>query len=345
MLPRLWPVACRPAGAPPGFGHKIYQGEDPRLAPLLEAVAGAARTRPAGATSSTTCSPRPAPWIMRWAERRDLGVGALSYVGELPADVPSLAVARLAGFRRLPTSTRSSSTCRVVASLARRARSLSGRVVTIGFRARSSTPCVGDPCPVSVRLRVHFRFGFCRCFPMAVEEDPLFRRAPRTWRRVVAPHPRRDDHLAAIARPSVAAAGDVCRVADNDLEGGADAAARPHSATPRSIETHRSSRRAFVPRNVSSSRDSFTSLRPAAALVAITRLIPTTNSTPCPPSCARWMISAASGTGRTTIVLSTRGRPCASRIDLCLWLIQRLKSGKRGPMVLAREVHPQPPSA
>ena len=80
----------------PGFGHKIYQGEDPRLAPLLEAVAllpDAAGRRDVVDDLRAETSDR----IMR-QPNVDLGVGALSFVGGLPADVPLFAVARIAGF-------------------------------------------------------------------------------------------------------------------------------------------------------------------------------------------------------------------------------------------------------
>ncbi len=54
-------------------------------------------TRPAGATSSTTCSPRRAS-ASRVGRTSTSGVGALAFVGGLPADVPLFAVARIAGF-------------------------------------------------------------------------------------------------------------------------------------------------------------------------------------------------------------------------------------------------------
>jgi citrate synthase len=102
-------VECEEIGAPaavarrlharerlPGFGHKIYQGEDPRLAPLLEAVA--LLPDPNGRNDVVEdLRVETSNRLMR-RPNVDLGVGALSFVGGLPADVPLFAVARLAGF-------------------------------------------------------------------------------------------------------------------------------------------------------------------------------------------------------------------------------------------------------
>ncbi len=80
----------------PGYGHKIYKGEDPRLAPLLEVVASL--PDPAGRRDVVT--DLLAETGIRFTRRPnvDLGLGALSFVGGLPSDVPLFAVARLAGF-------------------------------------------------------------------------------------------------------------------------------------------------------------------------------------------------------------------------------------------------------
>jgi citrate synthase len=80
----------------PGFGHKIYAGDDPRLAPLREAI---------------SLLPDPherAGWVeeviaevgMRVPKRPnvDLGLGALTYVAGLEPELPLFAVARIAGF-------------------------------------------------------------------------------------------------------------------------------------------------------------------------------------------------------------------------------------------------------
>ena len=47
-------------------------------------------------TSSPTSAPRPGGFTRR--PNVDLGLGALSFVGDLPADVPLFATARIAGF-------------------------------------------------------------------------------------------------------------------------------------------------------------------------------------------------------------------------------------------------------
>lgn len=80
----------------PGFGHKIYRTCDPRFATLLERVRelpdhhGRMRHLDELLTVSGALVDRP-PNI-------DLALGALNYVGGLPADTPLFAVARIAGF-------------------------------------------------------------------------------------------------------------------------------------------------------------------------------------------------------------------------------------------------------
>jgi citrate synthase len=80
----------------PGFGHKIYAGDDPRLAPLLEAV----DTLPDPGGRSVTVHEVIAAASGRLVRRPnvDLGLGALLFVAGLPADTPIFAVARIAGF-------------------------------------------------------------------------------------------------------------------------------------------------------------------------------------------------------------------------------------------------------
>lgn len=80
----------------PGFGHKIYAGDDPRLGPLREAIAllpdphGRARlVEDVIAEAGARVTKRP---------NVDLGLGALTFVAGLPADLPLFAVARIPGF-------------------------------------------------------------------------------------------------------------------------------------------------------------------------------------------------------------------------------------------------------
>ena len=80
----------------PGFGHKIYKGDDPRLAPLLEAVATLPDPHGRAAVLDDLLREAGARLVQR--PNVDLGLGALAYIGELPADVPLFAVARIAGF-------------------------------------------------------------------------------------------------------------------------------------------------------------------------------------------------------------------------------------------------------
>ena len=80
----------------PGFGHKIYKGDDPRLAPLLEAIA--LLPDPRGRADVLTDLIREAGIRMTRRANIDLGLGALAFIAELAPDIPLFAVARLAGF-------------------------------------------------------------------------------------------------------------------------------------------------------------------------------------------------------------------------------------------------------
>ena len=80
----------------PGFGHRVYQRGDPRFAALLASV-DAIPTRP---TRRAVVHD-----VVAEAGRRigpvpnvDLAVGALTFVGGLPASAPIFAVARIAGW-------------------------------------------------------------------------------------------------------------------------------------------------------------------------------------------------------------------------------------------------------
>ena len=80
----------------PGFGHKIYKGDDPRLAPLLEAIT--LLPDPRGRADVVTDLLREAGVRLTRRANIDLGLGALAFIAELPPDVPVFAIARLAGF-------------------------------------------------------------------------------------------------------------------------------------------------------------------------------------------------------------------------------------------------------
>jgi citrate synthase len=80
----------------PGFGPKIYKGDDPRLAPLLEAVA--LLPDPSGRADVVAQVMREAGVRQTRRPNIDLGLGALAFIAELPPDAPLFAVARLAGF-------------------------------------------------------------------------------------------------------------------------------------------------------------------------------------------------------------------------------------------------------
>jgi len=79
----------------PGFGHKIYAGDDPRLTPLREAIA----LLPDRDGRSDLVDDVIAEAGKRLMVRPnvDLGLGALTFVAGLPATVPHFAVARIAG--------------------------------------------------------------------------------------------------------------------------------------------------------------------------------------------------------------------------------------------------------
>jgi len=80
----------------PGFGHKIYVGDDPRLAPLLEIVG----TLPDPRGRLDVVHDVLAETGVRMTKRPnvDLGLAALTFVAGLPGDIPLFAVARIAGF-------------------------------------------------------------------------------------------------------------------------------------------------------------------------------------------------------------------------------------------------------
>jgi len=80
----------------PGFGHKIYKGDDPRLTPLLEAIS--TLPDPRGRFDVLDDLLREAGVRLTRRPNIDLGLGTLTFVADLPADVPIFAVARLAGF-------------------------------------------------------------------------------------------------------------------------------------------------------------------------------------------------------------------------------------------------------
>ena len=80
----------------PGFGHRIYRGEDPRLRPLLEAVS--LLPDPKGRRDVVDDLLIEAGIRLTRQANVDLGLGALCYVAGLPADAPLFAIARLAGF-------------------------------------------------------------------------------------------------------------------------------------------------------------------------------------------------------------------------------------------------------
>ncbi len=80
----------------PGFGHMIYKGDDPRLAPLLEVVAGLPDPQHRRAVVDELLGEAGVRFTRR--PNVDLGIAALAFVGGLPSDVPLFAVARIAGF-------------------------------------------------------------------------------------------------------------------------------------------------------------------------------------------------------------------------------------------------------
>ena len=211
----------------PGFGHKIYQGEDPRLAPLLEAVA----LLPDPAGRRDVVDDLLVETSARGSVRRpnvDLGVGALlSYVAGLPADVPLFAVARLAGF---------------AAHLDER---LQERPLRYRGLARPRAPSGAgfSPDPTS-GVNPDFPFRFL-VTPMAVEEDPMAwlaynrERVDDLWRHT---HAAIDD-LTTITSddPAAAEAIRVVRLAQAHLER-VDATARPHPVEHGAHRTNRARR-------------------------------------------------------------------------------------------------------
>jgi citrate synthase len=80
----------------PGFGHKIYAGDDPRLGPLREAVA--LLPDPHGRVGLVDEVVAEAGVRVTKRPNVDLGVAALTYVAGLPPDLPLFGVARIAGF-------------------------------------------------------------------------------------------------------------------------------------------------------------------------------------------------------------------------------------------------------
>jgi citrate synthase len=80
----------------PGFGHKIYKAADPRLAPLLEAIA--LLPDPFGRIAVLDDLIGEAGVRMTRPPNIDLGLGGLALVADLPRDVPLFAIARIAGF-------------------------------------------------------------------------------------------------------------------------------------------------------------------------------------------------------------------------------------------------------
>ena len=80
----------------PGFGHKIYVGDDPRLAPLLEIVAEL--PDPDGRIDVVDDLLAETGVRMTKRPNVDIGLAALTFVAGLPGDIPLFAVARIAGF-------------------------------------------------------------------------------------------------------------------------------------------------------------------------------------------------------------------------------------------------------
>ena len=80
----------------PGFGHRIYRGEDPRLRPMLEAL----RSLPDPTGRCDVVDDLLIEAGIRLTQRPnvDLGLGALSFVAGFRPASPVFAVARLAGF-------------------------------------------------------------------------------------------------------------------------------------------------------------------------------------------------------------------------------------------------------
>jgi citrate synthase len=80
----------------PGFGHSVYRTADPRLLPLLDAVALV--PDPYGRRDDVESLLAEAARVLGKIPNVDLGLGALLHVGGLPDDAPVFAVARIAGW-------------------------------------------------------------------------------------------------------------------------------------------------------------------------------------------------------------------------------------------------------
>jgi citrate synthase len=79
----------------PGFGHTIYKGDDPRVGPMLEIVAGLPDPQHGRAVIDELLAEAGVRFTRR--PNVDFGIAALAYVGGLPSDVPLFAIARIAG--------------------------------------------------------------------------------------------------------------------------------------------------------------------------------------------------------------------------------------------------------
>ena len=80
----------------PGFGHSIYVGDDPRLAPLLEIVGEL--PDPGGRIDVVEDLLAETGVRMTKRPNVDIGLAALTFVAGLPGSIPLFAVARIAGF-------------------------------------------------------------------------------------------------------------------------------------------------------------------------------------------------------------------------------------------------------
>ena len=80
----------------PGFGHTVYRNGDPRLAPLLEVVAGLPDPESRQATVDDVLTE--AGLAIGHLPNVDFGLGALNFVAGLPDDIPLFPVARIAGW-------------------------------------------------------------------------------------------------------------------------------------------------------------------------------------------------------------------------------------------------------
>jgi len=78
-----------------GFGHSIYRNADPRVAPLMEAVAPLADRAQAATIDAVAAE---AVATLGRHPNIDFALGALLFAAGLPADVPVFAVARIAGW-------------------------------------------------------------------------------------------------------------------------------------------------------------------------------------------------------------------------------------------------------